>query len=433
MDSRSVGVALLGCGTVGGGVVRLLKQNGQRYVERIGAPVILRHILVRDLARAQVDDEHRSLLTTDVEAVLNDPNVQIIIEVMGGENPAHDYIQRALKAGKSVVSANKFLLAKYGPDLVELANANSVDLAFEASVGGGIAVIRTLREALTSDRVKSIHAIMNGTCNYILTRMRSEGIDFEPILKDAQALGYAEAEPSLDIDGHDAAQKLILLAMLAFGAKVREADILVEGIRDIQQIDFTAAKRFGFAIKHLAIGIEHSERLELRVHPTLVPLGSVLAHIDDVLNGVHIEGEALGPCYLIGRGAGEKPTAVSVVSDVVDLARSILENSPGISTRALRPKTRELVPVSEISCRYYLRFDVADRPGVLGTIASILGKHHVSLEQMFQEGAPGDDRPASVIMLTHRCLEGEVQAALDEIAKTDFMVVAPRRIRVESP
>ncbi|HEX7668912.1 MAG TPA: homoserine dehydrogenase [Polyangiaceae bacterium] len=431
-QKKPVRVALLGCGTVGGGVIRLILGSEDRLASRIGAPVEIAHVLVKNAKGPRVPECDPAWVTTDPEKVFGDASVDVVVEVMGGLSPAQGYVERALRAKKSVVSANKMLLAHSGPSLIRLAAAEGVDLAFEASVGGGIPVIRMLREALTSDRVTSVHAILNGTCNYILTRMRAEGLAFGDILKDAQRLGYAEAEPSLDVDGHDAAQKLVVLSMLAFGAEVDSNAVSVEGIRAIDAIDFRFAERFGFNIKHLCIGKDRGERLELRAHPTMVPNSSVIGNTNDVLNCVFIQGRALGPCLLVGRGAGEMPTAVSVVADIVDVARSRIEGQAGLSTRGIRIGKRELVPMSEIETRYYLRFDVADQPGVLAFIAGALGEEGVSIEQMVQEGRGGAGTAAtSVLMITHFSKEGAVTRALAKVANAPFMKAPPRLIRIE--
>jgi homoserine dehydrogenase len=427
-----VRIGLLGCGTVGGGVIRLINENAAYLASRVGAPLEIAHVLVRDPVKDRVPECRREWLTTDPESVFADPEIDVLVEVMGGEEPARTYLERALKAGKSVVTANKLLLAKHGAELVERAHEHRVDLAFEASVGGGIPIIRTLREALSSDWVESVHAILNGTCNYILTRMRDEGLAFEAALADAQKLGYAEADPSLDVDGHDAAQKLVVVSLLAFGARVDPAAVSVEGIRSIDQLDFRFADRFGFTIKHLAIGRDLGDRVALRVHPALIPKGSVLANIDGVLNGVFVSGRALGPCLLVGRGAGDMPTAVSVVADVVDVARARREGNPGLSTRSIQIKRRPLMPLSEVEARYYLRFDVGDHPGVLGAIATALGKQGVSIEQMVQEGrATEDGHAVPVLIITHTTNEGSVRRAIDSISSEAFMNSAPRVIRIE--
>ena len=426
-----VRVGLLGCGTVGGGVLRLLRENRDYLASRVGAPIEVTHVLVRDEAKERVAECRREWVTTDPETLFASDDVDVLVEVIGGEEPAKTYLERAIDSGKSVVTANKLLLAKHGPALVERAIERGVDLAFEASVGGGIPVIRTLREALTSDWVTSVHAILNGTCNYVLTRMRDEGASFADVLADAQKLGYAESDPSLDVDGHDAAQKLVVLSMLAFGASVSEESVPVEGIRQIDQLDFRFADRFGFTIKHLAIGRDHGERLELRVHPTLIPKTSVLANIDGVLNGVFIEGRALGPCLLVGRGAGDMPTAVSVVADVVDVARSKLEGEPGLVTKGIQLAERPVMALEDVESRFYLRFDVGDQPGVLGRIATALGAEGVSIEQMMQEGRATAEGAVPVLIVTHSCREGAVKKALEVVEREEFLKGPPRLIRIE--
>jgi homoserine dehydrogenase len=429
---ESVRVALLGCGTVGGGVLRLLRENREQLASRVGAPIEVAHVLVRSLEKERVAECRREWLTTEPNAVFADESVDVVVEVMGGEEPARGYIERALQAGKAVVTANKLLIAEHGPELVERAIGRKVDLAFEASVGGGIPIIRTLREALASDSVASIHAILNGTSNYILTRMRDAGLSFETALGEAQKLGYAEADPSLDVDGHDAAQKLTVAAMLAFGARVNTKDMLVEGIRSLDETDFRLADRFGFTLKHLGIGYDRGERIELRVHPALVKKTSVLANIDGVLNGVFIMGRALGPCLLVGRGAGDMPTAVSVVADLVDVARARRGGEPGLMTRGIALKDRALLGQDEVVTRYYLRFDVGDHPGVVGSIASALGAEGVSIEQMVQEGRAeraGEAVPVSLI--THACSEGSVLRALTTVRSKPFLRGAPRILRIE--
>jgi homoserine dehydrogenase len=426
---QPIKVALLGCGVVGGGVLRLLRDNREHLAARIGAPVEVVRVLVRDPAKARVPECDPAWVTTDPELLFQGSPVDVAIEVMGGETPARGLIERAIDAGTSVVSANKFLLAKHGPELIERAGARGVDLAFEASVGGGVPVIRTLRDSLTSDWVSSVHALLNGTCNYILTRMRT-GLSFQTALREAQELGYAEAEPSLDVDGHDAAQKLAVLSMLAFGAAVSEP-IHTEGISELDDLDFRFAERFGFAIKHVAVGIERDAHLELRVHAALVPETSPLAGIHGVLNGVFIHGRALGPCLLVGQGAGEMPTAVSVVADLVDVARARVEGASGLATKAIRTRRRPLAKMQDVSARYYLRFDVRDQPGVLGSITTELGRAGVSVEQMVQEGRGTSEQAVPVLLITHRSPEGAVQGALAAIGRQPFMTRAPRLLRIE--
>jgi homoserine dehydrogenase len=413
-------------------VLRLLRDNAAQLESRVGAPIEVTHVLVRSLDKERAPECRREWLTTEADRVFADAAVDVVVEVMGGEEPARDYIQRAIQAGKAVVTANKLLIAQHGAELVEHAISRKVDLAFEASVGGGIPIIRTLREALASDSVASVHAILNGTSNYILTRMRDAGLSFESALGEAQKLGYAEADPSLDVDGHDAAQKLAVMAMLAFGARVNTRDMLVEGIRSLDETDFRLADRFGFTLKHLGIGYDRGERIELRVHPALVRKTSVLANIDGVLNGVFIMGRALGPCLLVGRGAGDMPTAVSVVADLVDVSRARRGGEPGLMTRGIVLKDRPLAGQEEVETRYYLRFDVGDHPGVIGSIASALGTEGVSIEQMVQEGrAQRAGEAVPVCIITHACAEGSVLRALTAVRTKPFLRGAPRILRIE--
>ena len=426
---RSVRIGLLGCGTVGGGVVQLLHENARYLASRVGAELSIARVLVRAAERERVPQLDRALLTTDPEAVLGDPSIDVIVETIGGVDPARAYVERALDQGQSVVTANKMLLALHGPELVDRAIARGADLAFEASVGGGIPIVRTLREALASDWVVSLRGIINGTCNYILGRMSQEGLSFDAALAEAQKLGYAEAEPSLDVDGHDAAHKLVVLAMLAFGARVDSKSVPVEGIRRIEPVDHQFAARFGFVVKHLAIGRDLGSAVELRVHPALVRRESVLANVSGVLNAIALEGRALGPCLLSGRGAGDLPTAVSVVADIVDVARARLHGTAGLDTRGIQLAARPLAPLDELIGRSYLRFPVRDRPGVLARIAGALGDCNVSIEQMVQQGS-GSDAPVQIVLLTHAARERDVARALARLRDADFAALPALRIHV---
>lgn len=429
---KPVRIGLLGCGTVGGGVIQLLEANAAYLASRVGAPLEVVRVLVRRGEKKRVPELNRALVTTRAADVLDDENLDLVVEVMGGVDPARSYVERAIQAGRSVVTANKMLLATHGPALVDLAIAAGVDLAFEASVGGGIPIIRVLREALASDWVRSLSGIVNGTCNFILSRMQKDGLSFEDALAEAQTKGYAEADPSLDIDGHDAAHKLVVLAMLAFGARVDADRVPTEGIRHVATSDHAFAGRFGYVIKHLAIGRDHGDSIELRVHPVLVPQGTMLASVGGVLNAISLEGRALGPCLLSGRGAGDMPTAVSVVADVVDVARARRHGTGGLMTRGIQLSARELRPLTEVKTRYYLRFQVYDRPGVLGRIASDLGASGVSIEKMVQEGR-GDvsGLPVQIVILTHEARERDVQKALAIVASYDFMAKPNVVIRIE--
>jgi len=429
----AIQIGLLGCGTVGGGVLRLLAAKAEHLAAKAGAPLAVRRVLVRDTAKARVPECDPAVVTTSAQEVLDDPEIDVVVEVMGGENPARELIERAIDQGKSVVTANKLLLASQGPALLARAAECRVDLAFEGAVGGGIPIVRTMREAFAPDHVERLVAILNGTCNYILTRMREEGASFEAALREAQSLGYAEADPTLDVDGHDAAHKLQVLAMLAFGARTDGAALSVEGIRNIEEVDHRYADRFGYAIKHLAIGRDLGGAVELRVHPTLIPKRSVLANVSGVLNAVLVDGRAVGPSLVYGRGAGDLPTAVSVVSDIVDVARSIASGVAGMQTRGVTVSPRPLRPMAEVESRYYLRFAVDDRPGVMGRLAGALGDAGVSIEQIVQQGPPAEGRrPVDIVMLTHVAREGSIHAALATVAQEPFLKHPPRLLRIES-
>lgn len=425
-------IGLLGCGTVGGGVLRLLAENARYLGERVGVPLVVRRVLVRDLDKPRVPECDRSWLTTSPDDVLEDPAIELVVEVMGGEEVPRALVERAIRTGKGVVTANKMLLAMHGPSLLDLAVASRVDLAFEGAVGGGIPIIRTLREAFASDWVQELTGIVNGTCNYVLTRMREDGCSLDAAIREAQDKGYAEADPSLDVDGHDAAHKLVVLAMLAFGARVEHREVPVEGIRGIDEIDHELAERFGYVIKHLAIGRDHGDSLELRVHPTLIPKKSVLANVSGSLNAILLQGRALGPCLVSGRGAGDLPTAVSVVSDILDVARSIVAGVAGLQTRGIVMEPRPLRPLADVESRYYLRFHVADRPGVMAKLAGALGDAGASIEQIVQEGQSTEEGGSvDVVMITHKAREGAVTRALDAIAREDFNRRPPRLFRIE--
>lgn len=425
-------IGLLGCGTVGGGVLGLLAQHARGLGGRTGARLVVRKVLVRQLDKERPSACERAWLTTDPGEVVDDPEIDLIVEVMGGEGIAGGLVERALRHGKGVVTANKALLATRGPELLALAHEHRADLAFEGAVGGGIPIIRTLRDALAGDRVERLTAIINGTCNYVLTRMREGGIGLDEAIREAQDKGYAEADPTLDTGGYDAAHKLVVLAMLAFGARVELADVSVEGIDGLDAVDHRFAERFGYTIKHLAIGRDRGDSLELRVHPALIPQESVLANVSGVMNAILLDGSALGPCLVYGRGAGGLPTAVSVVSDIVDVGRSIAAGVAGLSTRGVSVEARSVRPLVDVETRYYLRFTVADRPGVMATLAGALGDAGASIEQMVQQGLPTTEGgPVEVVMITHRAREGRIRAALDVIAGESFLMRPARLIRIE--
>jgi homoserine dehydrogenase len=428
---------MIGCGVVGQGALHLLRDNARSIEARLGGRLVVRRIAARDEGKARDPVVARDLLTFDPQAVLDDPGVEVVVEVVGGLEPAGRYVRAAIERGKHVVTANKMLLAEHGHELIELAEARGVDLYFEAAVGGGIPIIRVLREALASDRVLGLRGIVNGTSNYILSRMHDEGARYDEALRGAQEAGYAEADPALDVGGGDAAHKLTILATLAFGARVEPSQVFTEGITEIEPVDVTFARRFGHVIKPLAIARTTPEgALDLRVHPALVAERSVLASIGGALNAVYVQGEALGPCLLSGVGAGSLPTAVSVVSDLVDVGRNVLTGARGrVPQRAFRGDSLSTLPVRDVGehrGRYYLRFSVLDRPGVLARIAGALGAFDVSIEQMVQDARGATtDAPVNVVMLTHQARERDVRAALTEIAALGHVVARTRMLRLE--
>ena len=433
---RTIHVGLIGLGNVGGGVATILAQQADLIEQRLGARLVLKRAARRHPERPCEAPLSASQVTGDPLAVIHDPQVDIVVELMGGYEPARTYLLEALHAGKHVVTANKALLAEHGQELFEAAAAAGRDIGFEASVGGGIPVIRTLKEGFVANRFGAIASIINGTCNYILSQMSDEGLDFGEALREAQALGYAEADPHFDVAGIDAAQKIALLASLAFGTWVSHQQVYTEGISGLSRLDIDYARELGYRVKLLALAKMPGERLDVRVHPALVALDSWLAHVNGVHNAISIEGDAVGRSMLIGRGAGALPTGSAVLGDVVDVARNILFGSAGrVPPRAYQEHSLVKLPlqkIDEVICRYYLRFQVLDQPGTLAAIAGILGQHGISIESVLQKGrahAPGT--LVSVVMMTHEAREQSVQRALQAIARLPAVQGETIRIRVE--
>jgi homoserine dehydrogenase len=430
-----VRVGLLGCGNVGAALARLLLTDSKRIAERTGLQLELARVAVRSAAKERDVPGVEPLITTDAVAVVNDPSIDVVVEVLGGISPARDLVLQALTSGKPVVSANKELLANHGGELWDAASAAGVDLLFEASVAGGIPLIRALRESLAGERIHRVMGIVNGTTNYILTRMTVAGASYQQALAEAQGLGYAERDPTADVEGYDAAAKAAILANVAFGAKVVAGDVYREGISRITAQDIAAAGRLGFVIKLLAV-VEASAdgALAVRVHPAMVPEDHPLATVRDSFNAVFIEGYAVGQLMLLGRGAGGPPTASAVLGDLVDAAHNLTVKG---AARRLELRHMPLQPIDDLRCAYYLSLFVADRPGVLAAIAGVLGQHRVSVRSMEQDapepevGAQGDGPPevgqelqAHLVFVTHRAYERDVQACLRELHQID----AVRRI-----
>jgi homoserine dehydrogenase len=428
-------VGLLGCGVVGQGVVRLVEDSARAIEARLGRSIRIQRVYLREGSRAR---EHVApeLVTTNPAHVYGADDVDIVVELMGGVEAAGQLVEAALQAGKPVVTANKALIAARARELMSLAAHSGVDLYYEAAVGGGIPVIRTLREALASDRVLRIRGILNGTSNYILSQMTAKGQGFAEALKAAQQLGFAEADPTLDVGGGDAAHKLAILTTLAFGVRVSTDEVVTEGITDVDAIDIAFAAKFGYVFKPLAIA-EHFDdgSLSMRVHPALVPEASLIAHVTDALNTVQIDCAALGPCILTGRGAGAGPTAVSVVSDVVDVGRNLAAEAAGrVPHRAFREEELRDAVVRDLGTRsgeYYMRFTVDDRPGVLAELAGILGQHGVSIGQLFQDAPEHSESGVEVVLVTHQCREADVAQALSRINQLEPVRAPVRRFRIE--
>jgi homoserine dehydrogenase len=433
---RQIGVGLLGFGTVGAGVADGLQRNRKVMAQRLGVDVVLRKVADVDITTDRGVAVDQALLTTDAMAVINDPEIQIVVELIGGTGVAKTFVLAALNAGKAVVTANKKLLAEYGDEVFGAAERNGVDIYFGASVGGGIPIIRVLREGLAGNEIQSIHGILNGTCNYILTRMENEGLPFGEVLEAAQKAGYAEANPGLDIDGFDTAHKASILASLAYGFHVPLELVLVEGIRNLSGMDVRFAAEFGYRIKLLAVVKRDGEEVEVRVHPTLVPLTHMLASVSNVFNAAMVRGDLSGDTLYYGRGAGREPTASTVIGDIADIARNLLAGKASRYRRGVcvanEGQVRMRAPANIVS-RYYVRLMVLDKAGSLGVMTTILGKHGVSILAATQKAQPEDvENPGfvPVVILTHPAKGAEVDAALREIREAGVLNEEPVKLRM---
>ncbi len=433
---ETIQVGLLGLGNVGSGVVHILQQQGELITQRLGAELALKKVATRTPDRPREVVLQAGQLSGDVMDVLRDPEIAIVMELIGGYEPARTYILEALQQGKHVVTANKAVLAQHGQELFEAARAHGVDIGFEASVGGGIPIIRTIKEAFVANRFDTIAGIINGTTNYILSRMSDQGLRFEEALKEAQDLGFAEADPSFDVDGIDAAQKISLLASLAYGHWVRQEDVYTEGITKVTQLDIAYARELGYCVKLLALAKRDQGRLGVRVHPALVAADTELASVHGSYNAVSVTGDMVGRNLLIGRGAGALPTGSAVVGDLVDVARNVMRSSSGRvppqGYDTLSENELQLQDIDDITCKYYLRFQVLDQPGVLSAIAGILGEQGISIETVIQKGRSADQSDmVSVVMMTHEAKEQAVRRALQAIQTLPRVQGETMRIRVE--
>ncbi len=431
---KEIGVGLLGFGTIGAGVVKLLGRNASLIEEKLGVRLRLRKVADLDITTDRGVPVEPGVLTTNADDVLTDPDIAVVIELIGGYTISRQFILKAMENGKHIVTANKALLAVHGDEIYAKAAHCGVEVRYEAAVGGGIPVLSAIKGNLAANRFETVLGILNGTCNYILTRMTQEGADFAQVLRTAQELGYAEADPTFDIEGVDTAHKLAILVSLCFGTKVAFDDIYTEGISAVTATDIDFAREFGFKIKLLAIGKLDGARVEARVHPTMIPLNYPLADVDGVFNAIRLTGDFVDTVMFYGRGAGMDPTASAIVGDVMDIARNL---TAGIGRRSAplgyldnRLKTLEIKPIGEIVGKYYLRFSAVDKPGVLAKIAGVLGENGISIESMIQSARKANETVPIVIM-THEAKESGIRSALDQIDSFDFMKEKSKLIRIE--
>ncbi len=431
---KKICVGLLGFGTVGSGTAKILVENRDVIEARMGAGLDLKWIADLDIETDRGVSVDKKVLTTDADQVISDPEVDIVVELVGGYEPAKTFILQAIENGKHVVTANKALLASYGDEIFSAASEKGVEVGFEASVGGGIPLVRSMKEGLIANRIQGFFGILNGTANYILTKMTNEGSPFAEVLKEAQDLGYAEADPTFDVEGIDAAHKLTILLSIAYGVPIDFNAVYTEGISKITPLDIMFMKEFGYRIKLLAISKDDGHAIEARVHPTLIPEDSLLANVNEAYNALYITGDAVGNIMLYGPGAGMMPTGSAVVSDLVDIGRNVLTGAVGrVPSMGYQPsdvKPRLIKSPKDINAKYYFRFSAHDRPGVLSKISGILGKHEISIKSVHQKGRDlGGSVP--IVMITHEAKEAAVHLALSEIDELDVVKDKTILIRIE--
>ena len=429
-----VKVGLLGLGTVGGGTVNVLTRNAEEISRRAGRGIQITHAATRDINKARICDTTNIKLTTNPQDVVNDPEVQIIVELIGGDTLARELVMSAIGNGKHVVTANKALIAKHGNEIFAAAQKQGVMVAFEAAVAGGIPIIKAVREGLAGNRVEWLAGIINGTGNFILTEMRDHGSDFTEVLAEAQRLGYAEADPTFDVEGIDAAHKLTILASIAFGIPLQFEACYTEGITRITREDVNYAEELGYRIKHLGVARRTDAGVELRVHPTLIPERRLIANVDGVMNAVLVKGDAVGPTLYYGAGAGAEPTASAVVADIVDVTRTLTSDPENrVPHLAFQPDALSdlpILPMEQVETAYYVRLQAEDKPGVLANVAQILGDSGISIEAILQK-EPIGDATATIILLTHSVIEGKMNKAIAAIEALDTVTGPVMRIRLE--
>ena len=432
---RKINIGLLGCGTVGTGVAKLLIDNKNLLTARVGAHLNLKWVADLDTETDRGIRFPDGVFIKEEQKVISDPDIDIVIEMIGGEGIAKDFILKAIENGKHIVTANKALLAGHGNELFAAAAQKGVDLAFEASVGGCMPTIKSMRESLVANHIKAMTGILNGTCNYILSKIEDEGITFQEALAEAQKKGYAEADPTLDVGGFDTAHKIAILTALAYGMEINLKDVYVEGISKITPLDIEFAEQFGYRIKLLAISKFENNRVEARVHPTMIPSGNLLASIKGTVNAITVSADAAGDILLYGHGAGMMPTASAVLSDIVDIARNILSGTirriPALSYQRDNIRKIPILPMDDLITHYYFRFSALDHPGVLSTISGIIGKDGISIQSVHQKGRKMNGA-VPVVMLSHRAKEADVKRALNEINALDVVSNDAVLIRIEN-
>ena len=426
---RTIGVGLLGMGVVGEGVARVLSTKKDLIRRQIGVSVDLRGVLVRDRNKPRSYEISKDLFVDSIEDLIDNTEVDIVIEVIGGEYPALDYILASVKKGKNVVTANKEVMAKHGPDIFQVARENNVRVLFEASVAGGTPIVSPLMRDLVANDIKSIKAIINGTTNYILTKMAQEKSEFADTLREAQSLGYAEPDPTNDVDGVDAVYKLAILSTLAFRGRIRDTDIYCEGLSRLEPQDFQYAEELGYAIKLLAIATLNGRKVQARVHPALIRKDQMLAKVDGVLNAVEVEADIAESILFHGPGAGSMPTASAVIGDVVNISRNLVGAS-GFPDPLKLSENIVVQPITSLRTQYYVRLEAEDSPGVLAQIASVLGQNEISISSFIQKGTNHEFGTAELVIMTHEALEGSIQNALDGIHKLDVVASVGNMIRV---
>ncbi len=433
---KPVKVGVLGLGTVGGGTVNVLKRNAAEIARRAGREIIITRASAKDLNKQRICDTQGIVLTTDPFEIINDPEIEIVLELIGGAGPVKDMVLKAIENGKHVVTANKSLIALHGNEIFAKASEKGVIVAFEAAVAGGIPIIKAIREGLSGNQIEWLAGIINGTGNFILTEMRDKGRDFSDVLAEAQALGYAEADPTFDVEGIDAGHKLTILASIAFGIPLQFDKVFTEGITKITRTDVEYAEQLGYRIKHLGIARKTSEGVELRVHPTLIPERRLIANVNGVMNAVLVKGDAVGPTLYYGAGAGAEPTASSVVADVIDVVRALTSDPenrvPHLAFQADALADIPVLPADMFRTAYYLRLHAEDKPGVLAEVTRILAEHQISIEAISQKVPQDNETSVPIIILTQVTLEKEMNAAIAEIEALTTVTGKVNRIRLET-